>query len=79
MSCHRNKKEHLVPQDIFPLYERKFIVTRNLFPVTGNKFPMTGNKFPDTGNKSPMTVNKFLVTVKKFPDIQTRGSISNSS
>ena len=27
ISCHRNKKECLVSQDIFPVYERKFIVT----------------------------------------------------
>ena len=33
-----------MPQDIFPVYERKFIVTGNLFPVTGNIFTDTGNR-----------------------------------
>jgi len=35
ISCHRSRKEHLMPQDIFPVKERIYL-------ATGNKFPMTG-------------------------------------
>ena len=48
-------------QDIFPVYERKFIVTGNLFPVTRNKFPLTGNKFPVTRMIFYVRENSFLM------------------
>ena len=57
-----------MPQDIFPLYKRKFIATgNNKSPMTRNKFPVIGNKFTLTGNEFPVTGNTFPVTGKILP------------